>query len=79
MGNSNTIVVMMVIYAICHSTALSDFSTHTLIIQGSLKDIQWLSVQGLEHTGHTADVQRHSHRQQNSAMLCVFSERHTLI
>lgn len=29
MGNSNTIVVMMVIYAICHSTALSAFSTHT--------------------------------------------------
>lgn len=43
MANFNTIVVIMVIYAICHSTALSqDFSIHTLIIQRSLKDIHWL-------------------------------------
>lgn len=80
MGNFNTIVVMMmmmVIYAICHSTALlQDFSTlththHT--IQGSLKDIQWLSVQGLEHTGHTVGLYRRSHGKQNKAqVMCCF-------
>ncbi len=48
-----------------------DFSIQTLIIQLSLKDIQWLSVQGLEHTGRAVDVQV-SRRQNRAELMCVF-------
>lgn len=79
MVNFNTIVVMMVIYAICHSTALSqDFSTHSSYSEAlktfsgfqskglNTQDTQWMCI-GV-HTVSRAELAS-----------CVFSVRHTLI